>query len=505
MKESIVIIGGGIGGLVCGALLSKEGYRVTVLEKHITAGGGLHMFEWDGVSFETGMHVISGFEETGVLRRLFTYLGIIGQLNIRFADEDQFDVFYIESENKYYRFGRGRENFIRSLAAYFPEEEKNIRAYVDRIYEISKSVSLFNLEKPTADIYSRTDIMGTSIGDFIASFTDNEKLQAVLAWNNSLYAGQKYQTPAYVAALITKFYIEGAARFIGGSQQLADALAGVITSHGGEVITGDAVDKIDIEDKKISGVMTRKGKVYTAGKYISAIHTSAMFDLMDVSKIQRSYYSRLDNIPNSYSVFTAYIKLKPGTFPYFNYTLYYQQDYSTTWKYAEYTEENWPQGAMIITPPETDHDIYAEKMIVNCVMNFSTVEKWKDTSIGERGEEYEAFKKRYEQKILDILERLFPGFRDKVDAVCCASPLTIRDYYGTKNGAVYGTTRNCNNMAASHIAIRTKLENLFLTGQNLNLHGILGVPLTAISTCGELVGLPYLLDKINDGYTVVRQ
>ena len=62
---SLIIIGGGLGGLVCGAILAKEGYAVRVLEKHTVAGGGLHTFKRNGIDFETGMHVISGFQSGG--------------------------------------------------------------------------------------------------------------------------------------------------------------------------------------------------------------------------------------------------------------------------------------------------------------------------------------------------------------------------------------------------------------------------------------------------------
>ena len=47
------------------------------------------------------------------------------------------------------------------------------------------------------------------------------------------------------------------------------------------------------------------------------------------------------------------------------------------------------------------------------------------------------------------------------------------------------TVRDCNNLAAPFVAVRTKVINLLLTGQCVNLHGILGVPITAISTCKE--------------------
>lgn len=39
MKKKVVIIGGGLGGLFTGAILSKEGLHVTVLEKNATIGG----------------------------------------------------------------------------------------------------------------------------------------------------------------------------------------------------------------------------------------------------------------------------------------------------------------------------------------------------------------------------------------------------------------------------------------------------------------------------------
>jgi len=153
---------------------------------------------------------------------------------------------------------------------------------------------------------------------------------------------------------------------------------------------------------------------------------------------------------------------------------------------------------MYITPPKTGNDAFAEKMIVTAIMNFDDVRQWENTTTGKRGDDYKAFKKRCEDKLLDMIEKIFPDIRSKIDHVFSSTPLTIRDYLGTKEGANYGTVRDCNNMAASLVAVRTKIHNLLLTGQCINLHGILGVPVTAVSTCGELLGLEYLLNKINE-------
>jgi len=498
MKKKVLIIGGGIGGLVCGAILAKEGYCVRILEKHKVAGGGLHTFKRYGVEFETGMHVISGFQQNGALQKLFSYLGIMNKLKIKPADKDGFEHAHVASDGKIYKMAVGRDNFVAKLSDYFPEEKDNIKRYVDKVYEICEKIALFNLKMASQGYYTNIEYMQQSVSNFIASFTNNPKLQSVLAWNNTLYGGIANKTPAYVAALVTQFYIEGASRFIDGSQQLADALVEVIVQNGGEVITGNGARHIDIEEKHITKVVAENGEEFTADWYISAIHTSTMFKLMDISKIQKSYYQRIDNIPNSYSSFITFVKFKPESFPYLNHTIYYVPDYKDVWETADYTDETWPRGCMYLTPPVTDNDTYAQKMIVNTIMKFDTVKQWEDTTVGNRGKEYENFKNHCEEKILDMMEKIYPDFRSKIDKVFSATPLTIRDFYGAKEGAIYGTVSDCNNLAASSISIHTKITNLLLTGQNLYLHGILGVPLTAILTCGELLGLETLLNKIND-------
>ena len=46
-------------------------------------------------------------------------------------------------------------------------------------------------------------------------------------------------------------------------------------------------------------------------------------------------------------------------------------------------------------------------------------------------------------------------------------------------------------------ATKTKLDNLYLTGQCINMHGVLGVTIGAVLTCTEILGKEYLIDKIN--------
>jgi all-trans-retinol 13,14-reductase len=68
--NSVVIIGGGLGGLFTGAILAKEGLKVYVVEKNATIGGGLQTFRRFGEEFDTGMPIVGGFQKGGGGRRI---------------------------------------------------------------------------------------------------------------------------------------------------------------------------------------------------------------------------------------------------------------------------------------------------------------------------------------------------------------------------------------------------------------------------------------------------
>lgn len=107
--KNVVIIGGGLGGLFTGAILAKEGYRVTVLEKNATIGGGLQTFHRMGEDFDTGMHVIAGMRPGGTIRRICDYLGITPQMQLRDVDDFCADELFFLEDRATYRIGCGRQ------------------------------------------------------------------------------------------------------------------------------------------------------------------------------------------------------------------------------------------------------------------------------------------------------------------------------------------------------------------------------------------------------------
>jgi all-trans-retinol 13,14-reductase len=76
--------------------------------------------------------------------------------------------------------------------------------------------------------------------------------------------------------------------------------------------------------------------------------------------------------------------------------------------------------------------------------------------------------------------------------------LSYRDYIGSADGSMYGISKDYRDPVSTFIATRTKIPNLYLTGQNLMLHGILGVTISALTTCGEFIDLAPLVEKIKN-------
>ncbi len=501
MKNSVVIIGGGLGGLFTGAILANEGLKVTLLEKNKTIGGGLQNFKRGGEVFDTGMHILGGFQRGGSLNKICTYLGIQEELSLKEVDKECMDSITYLSDNKSYRIPGGRENFINYFSKEFPDEADNIRDYVENLYNLTEEVDMFYLRRGKDEIFSHSDQFLIPADKFIEKYIHNKRLRDLLAYMNPMYGGMAGHTPAYIHALINVLYIDGTSRFVDGSQQLASLLEKRIVECGGEVITNCAVTGIETIEREIVGICANNNKRYSAECYISSIHPCSLLKLFkDEKAFPKSYRSRLSEIPNTYSSFTVFILFKKESFKYINHTCYAQEDYGMVWNHGEYNRNNWPRGFMYMTPPVKGQGEYTNKMIINCIMDFDIVRKWEETKTGQRGVEYEKWKEEHVNKVLEVMERLHPNFKESIQSIYSASPLTIRDFYNVKEGSLFGFRKDCQNIALSQVPVYTKIQNLYLTGQNINLHGICGVPLTAINTAEAIIGTNSIIDKINKKY-----
>ena len=487
-RKMTLIIGGGLGGLVTGALLTKEGYKVTVLEKNSIIGGGLQSFYRHNVEFPTGMHIFGGFSEGGNLRKIFDYLDITQKLHLVPTDDDASDVVTITEDNAIYHLPKGKENLIKYLSGRFPEEAENIRNYIEKLFALSQEEDLFYLRESSAEpnFTALSQDFLTPYNSLIDKYINNPKLKRLLSYLSPLFGGVEDMTPAFFNALLSVLHINGTYQFAGGSQQMADLLKEVIENGGGKVIANEEVVKINVENHLVTDVTTKKGNTYRADRYISDVHPDVLLKIISDGAFPAAFKKRLHAVPESSSSFKVYIKFKDKSFRYINHTNYIIDN-----------QDVWPKGFMYVTPPVEHQGEFAETMVIISMMSFDEVKKWEDTKTGHRGDDYERWKQEKTDVIIRKMEAFYPGFRDSIEFSFASSPLTIRDYYGNKEGSNYGFQKDSNDMMLSQMSVFTKVKNLFLTGQNVNIHGFCGVSITAIETAEAIVGHNEIVRKIN--------
>lgn len=494
----VVITGSGLGGLVSAVVLAKEGYRVCVLEKNQQFGGNLQTFARDKSIFDTGVHYIGGLSKGQNLYTYFKYLGIMDELCLDKMDEDGFDVITFDNDDSEYKYAQGYDNFIETLSKMFPDEKEAIQAYCHKIQETCSKFPLYNVEQGKQYDIS---VFGEQAKTFIESITSNKKLQAVLVGTNFLYAGDGEKTPFYVHSLSVNSYIESAYRCVNGGSQITKLLIRRLKELGGVVHKYHEVVDYNYKDGKLTSAICSNGNEFYGDIFISNIEPKLTLKHVGEDKFRKSYVNRIEGIESTIAAFSVYIVLKPETFKYLNKNYYHFKSPECVWTAQHYSQESWPEGYMLSMGRKKGQSVYGDNITIMTYMHYDEVKPWKNTfnttaCQNDRGQSYEAFKAEKAEKVIIELEKKFPNIRACIQEVYTSSPLSYRDYIATNNGSMYGYVKNVNKSMQSFISPRTKIENLLFTGQSLNMHGILGVTISAIVTCSEILGMDYLVSKI---------
>jgi all-trans-retinol 13,14-reductase len=497
----VTIIGSGLGGLECGYILAREGFKVCILERNRQFGGNLQIFVRDRAIFDTGIHYIGGLAPGQNLHRYFTYFGLIDKLKLKRMDMDGFDHIGFSGHKKDYKHAQGYDNFIEVLSSQFPKERDNIVEYCRMIREVTQQFPLYNLRAGEKD-FLNSKMFEINARDYIASVTKNHTLRSVLAGSNPLYAGNGDKTPLYVHALVVNTYIESSWKCADGGSQIATHLVKSIRDMGGVIRNYSCVTKIMCDGEKAQYVELDSGEQIFAKTFISNLPPADTLELLENTKIRPAYRHRINELKNTISVFTMNIVMKENAFPYLNHNIYHFAK-ENVWDEINYKEEEWPTNYAFFTPYSTRSEGFAESIALMSYMKYEDVQKWSHTrntipkEKQSRGEEYEEFKLERSERLLDFVDQRFPGIRSKIKSHYASTPLTFRDYIGVRDGSLYGIEKDAADPLKTFISPKMKVENVLLTGQNLNMHGVLGVTVSAVLTCSHLLGMDYLLEKIN--------
>ena len=494
--KKIVIVGSGLGGLLCACFLSKQGFEVEVLEQHYQIGGNLQTFRRGGVEFDTGMHYFGCMDRGQVMYQVFKYLGILEKLKLYRLDSAGFDRIYIGSQM--YRYAMGFEAFQASLIEQFPEEADAIGRYVELLKELWNNNPMLNLQTLNADALGAHGDMGLLASDVVNQLTTNPRLRAVLVATNGLYAGDSERTPFYVHATIQSFFIQSAWRFEEGGSQFTQLLQETLFKNGGRIRTKAKVVELSCEDSLVKAAVLENGERVLGDFFISNLHPLHTQQLCQGQAYRRIAAERIAKLEHSCSSFTVHVVLQPQSLLHDNCNHYLHNDERVWMVEMEKHSRPWPSGLMMYSTKSKQNPLFAESLTLISAMDFAEVEPWAESSLGQRSAEYKAFKAQKAQGLLQMALRVVPLLHEITKSVHIATPLTYRDYTQTPRGSMYGIVKDAHRPFETFLTPTTRLKNLTLTGQNINLHGMLGVTMTAIVTCAYHIDVNALIREIRE-------
>ncbi len=253
MKSDVVIIGGGMAGLATGALLAKQGRRTIVLEKGNQPGGRAYTYEERGFTLNYGPHAMYT-PGTGpladVMRRLGRPVPACG---------------YVDATRVYWSDGER----LASIGA------KPHQLLTTKLFTIGERVQVVKFLMAVRSAKVEAITPGTTWRAWAGQQTGDA---AVRRFANALATVNSYTRPAGnldAAWLLahfqrTLFAKDGVGYMSGGFRSMYDAFLDELRAHGGTLVTGERVDRLETEDGRVVAAVTASER-YEAESFVCTL------------------------------------------------------------------------------------------------------------------------------------------------------------------------------------------------------------------------------------------
>lgn len=505
-----IVIGSGIGGLTAAACLSSLGYKVAVFEQHYTAGGFTHSYSRNGYEWDVGVHYIGDVGvKTTLARRLFDF---ISNDQLKWESLDAcYDRIFLGDDH--FDLVAGRDNFRNNLVQRFPQEQAAIDEYLVRLNKVASAMQHFTIERM---LPNRVAKFSKLLRDRVQPSYFNQPTRQVLeelTSNQTLIAyltgqwGDNGMMPAessfMIHALIAKHYIYGGYYPVGGASRMAETIIPQIQKTGGEVFTYAAVERILLENGKAVGVCMKDGTEVRAPIVISNAGVFNTFEHLLPKAVSdfTGYSKKLNTVKPSMASLCLYIGIKETAqalnLPKTNLWIYPNENYEASIKRFLADAKSDIPMVYISFPSAKDPDFltrYPDRSTIEIVAPcpWEWVEQWADKPWGKRGDDYDALKEEFSQRLLEKLYQKMPHLRGKIDYYELSTPLSTDFFCWYKKGEIYGLDHDPKRFEQTWLRPKTDIEGLYLTGQDIMTCGVVGAMIGGLMTAVSVGGVKAL-------------
>jgi len=482
-----IVIGAGLGGLVCGAILAKEGWSTLVLERHARPGGYCTSFVRKGFTFDVP-ECTGGCGPDGDVGKIIAYLG--SDQDIDFVEKDPFHK-YIYPEHTI-RVPVDVERYERELSKLFPSEPR-IHDYFETLEKMWHETHGWG-DTPTISRY-RNKTFQNLLDDCLS----DPKLKAIVssAWGYVGLPPSKVDAVSLATALMS--YHDGAYAPKGGYQKLADAFANGLKRHGGNLSLRKQVTKIIIEGGKTVGVALQDGTQIKAKHIISNADTKLTFlSLVGEEHLEKGFAQRIKNLKMSMSGLMVHLgvdmdltnlDLNYGTI--FHYPSYDIEEGFIAFEKNEIITDIDKRGFFALTVPSLGDPSLAPPgqhcLHILLLAPYHYQNDWM-TEERKRGEEYKKLKEELADRVIEAAEKVIPDLSQHIVTRDVSTPMTFERYTMSSEGAWYDVAVTPDQAHKNRLETKTPIEGLYLTGASTSGGGTQPAIVSGFLTANLLTG-----------------
>src|SRR5690625_3004339 len=283
-QKSVLVIGGGLGGLSAAISLAQKGYDVSLYEKNEHLGGKLNRLEQDGFGFDLGPSILT---MPKVFEKLFAASGkkmadyvptvkLDHQWRSFFPDGNIIDL---------------HENIMDMQEENPSLSEKDIRqyqkllAYSKKLYDTTEN-SYFKGVDDEKDILKYQGLFSTlrgfdlfsTVHQAIDKRISNKQLSDMLSYFVKYVGSSPYDAPAVLNMMIYMQHDQGVWYVPGGMDNLAKGLVQLAGETGVEIHTGKQIKRLRDSEGRIDGAVLEDGTILSADYYISNMEVIPVYE-----------------------------------------------------------------------------------------------------------------------------------------------------------------------------------------------------------------------------------
>jgi phytoene desaturase len=447
-----IVIGAGIGGLICANLLAKDGMKVLLLERHYMLGGFCSTFRRQGFVFDAATHFYPLLgNPTTLTGKVLVELGCETEW-LRMDPVDQFHLPGMPAFTVPDQFAL----YVSRLKEWFPAEAANIDAYFAELRQAYMYGLLYYFRGVANDQFAKLE--NFSMGQRIDMFFQDPRLKIILMGDAPHWGSLPSKTSYVFDAMLRLSYFLGNYYPKGSSQKFADDLGRCLTRRGGHILKCAEVERILTENGKAAGVriktISKKEPEYfqfNAAVVVSnadALHTYR--DLLGDDSCSQWMRGHLESLKPTFACFLTHIGLR-GMDPK---ALADAEGYY--WSVPEIADV-MRNVFKIFVPTHFDPAIAPPGCQILITQRPSPV--WiEDVS------DWAAHKAEMEGKTMGRLRQVLPGIDDHIVVKFSASAQTSWRFTNNWQGGMLGFEMSPDQLGSKRLPIFTPIENLYLTG-----------------------------------------